>query len=295
MRSAGRADRAIRLVLTGRDGEVLATERADAAMRWPGLLTVLPAGPLRELLEPVVSIRALLPVARAVSTVRELRALNVDDKTVARLAVDRMAVTFPARAAAPARLTLVPVRGYQGQADKLGRELAGLPGISAGRGTALDTALAAAGRRPGEMPGKTAAVRLTPAMPAGVAMAAILTALLDSLEANVPGTVKDIDTEFLHDLRIAVRRTRSALKQCGSALPHGLAASFAPQFRWLGQLTTPTRDLDVYLLGFPEMAAGLVGASSSRSSLPFMTTWPGRGRRPSVSSPGGSARPGSPG
>ena len=52
-------------------------------------------------------------------------------------------------------------------------------------------------------------------MPAATAMAAILTALLDSLEANVPGTVRDIDTEFLHDLRIAVRWTRSALKLCG--------------------------------------------------------------------------------
>jgi CHAD domain-containing protein len=91
-------------------------------------------------------------------------------------------------------------------------------------------------------------------------MAVILTALLDSLEANLPGTIRDIDTEFLHDLRVAVRWTRSALKLCGEALPDGLAARYAPEFRWLGDLTTPTRDLDVFLLGYPAMAAGLVGA-----------------------------------
>jgi CHAD domain-containing protein len=79
----------------------------------------------------------------------------------------------------------------------------------------------------------------------------------------VPGTVRDVDTEFLHDLRIAVRWTRSALKLCGGELPDGLAARFEPEFRWLGDLTTPTRDLDVYLLGFERMAAGLVGATEA--------------------------------
>ena len=250
------------LTLTGRDGEVLASERLQrGAATWPSLLTALPDGPLRELLEPVAGVRALSPVAKAASSVAELRALNADAKTIARLAVDRMSVTFPAHAIAPARLSLSPVRGYVGQTEKAARALAALPGVGRGRGSALETALAAAGRRPGELPGKAAAIALTPAMPARAAMAAILAELLGSLEANVPGTVKDVDTEFLHDLRIAVRRTRSALKLCCNALPDGLAARFAPEFRWLGELTTPTRDLDVYLLGFDSMAAGLVSAT----------------------------------
>jgi CHAD domain-containing protein len=91
-------------------------------------------------------------------------------------------------------------------------------------------------------------------------MAAVLTGLLDTLEANVPGTTRDIDTEFLHDLRVAVRRTRTALKLTGQVLPAGARGPFRAEFKWLGDLTTPTRDLDVYLLGLPQMAAGLVGA-----------------------------------
>jgi CHAD domain-containing protein len=252
------------LVLTGRDGDVLAVERlpADGKPRWPSLVSALPAGPLRELMEPVAGVRALSPVARATSRVSELRALNDDAKTVARLAIDRMSVTHPARASAPARLTLTPVRGYSGVADRIGRAMTSVPGIRPGRASVLDTALAAAGHRAGELPGKASSVRLGPSMPAASAMAAILTALLDALEANVPGTVKDVDTEFLHDLRIAVRWTRSALKLCGSALPDGLALAYRPEFRWLGDLTTPTRDLDVYLLDFPSMAAGLIGATA---------------------------------
>jgi CHAD domain-containing protein len=255
-----------RLVLIGRDGTVLAEERLGRASgpAWPALITAMPSGPMRERLEPVVGVRALSPVARATSKVTELRALNSDQKTIARLAVDQMLVTFPARASVPPRLTLTPVRGYQAQAERACRTaLAGVPGVSDGHDAVLDAVLAATGHRAGERPGKAAGAPLRPSEPAATAMAGILTSLLDALEANVPGTIKDIDTEFLHDLRIAVRWTRSALKLCGSALPDGLAAQYSPDFRWLGDLTTPCRDLDVYLLRFPRMSASLVGASAS--------------------------------
>ena len=258
------------LVLTGRDGAVVAAERLPAGTRpsWPSLAAALPPGPVQAALEPVTGLRALVPVARAVSKLAELQALNSDAKTVARLAVDRMAVTYPARASLPARLTLVPVRGYQTQAEKVGRVIGGLPGVAAGRDSVLEAALAAAGGRPGEVPGKASGVQLTPGMPAARALSQILTALLDVMEANVPGTIRDIDTEFLHDLRVAVRWTRSALKLCGDALPRGLAGRYAPEFRWLGDVTTPTRDLDVFLLGYPAMAASLVGAEPG-DLIPF--------------------------
>ena len=73
--------------------------------------------------------------------------------------------------------------------------------------------------------------------------------------------LRDIDTEFLHDLRVAVRRTRSAIKLLGEVLPADLARHYAAEFKWLGDLTTPTRDLDVHLLGFGPMTAQLVAAS----------------------------------
>ncbi len=258
------------LVLTGRDGGMVASERLTPGSKpgWPRLAAELPAGPLRAALEPVTGVRALLPVARAVSRLGELTALNDDAKTVARLTVDRMAVTFPARASMPARLTLLPVRGYQVQAAKVSGVIGRLPGVAVSHGSALEAALAATGWQAGDMPGKPSALRLTPDMPAGRATAVILTALLDALEANVPGTIRDIDTEFLHDLRVAVRWTRSALRLCGDALPGGIAVSYAPEFRWLGDLTSPTRDLDVFLLGYPAMAAGLAGAREA-DLMPF--------------------------
>jgi len=266
------------LVLTGRDGAVIAADHlarqqrgggrdrrngrgARARPSWPGPLDALPLGPLRDHLGPVVAVRALLPVARAVSAVHEVRVLNADDKTVARVTVDRMSVSHPAAGAVPPRIAVTALRGYQAQALQLADLLAEVPGVTEGSQSRLETALAAAGRRPGDYSSKID-VRLGPRMPAASAMAAVLTALFETLLANVDGTVRDLDTEFLHDLRVAVRRTRSALKLTGDVLPGGMAGRFAPEFKWLGDLTTPTRDLDVYLLGYPGMADALLAATA---------------------------------
>jgi CHAD domain-containing protein len=248
------------LRLTGRDGALTAIEQlAGPAPRWPGQLGSLPAGPLAEHLAPVIGVRALLPVARATSARREQRALNADAKTIARITTDQMSVTFPARAGLPSRRTITAVRGYQAPAGRLAALLSAGPDGAGTSLPALDAALGAAGRRPGDYSGRID-VELDPQMPAAQAMALVLGTLLDTLEANVPGTIADIDTEFLHDLRVAVRRTRSALKLAGQALPRAARAAFRAEFKWLGDLTTPTRDLDVYLLGLPELTAGLVGA-----------------------------------
>jgi CHAD domain-containing protein len=251
---------AAELRLTGRDGALITAEplpagRGSALPKWPLQLAGLPAGPLAEQLGAVIGVRALLPVARATSVLHEQRALNGDDKTVARITADQMSVTFPAAAALPSRLAVRPVRGYQAQAGRLADLLAAEPAPAP-----LEAALAAAGRRAGDYSGRID-VDLDADMPGQAAMAVVLTSLLDTLEANVPGTIADTDTEFLHDLRVAVRRTRSALKLAGQVLAPGARAQFAPEFKWLGDLTTLTRDLDVYLLGLPAMTAALIGAA----------------------------------
>ncbi|HEX4660254.1 MAG TPA: CHAD domain-containing protein [Streptosporangiaceae bacterium] len=285
------------LVLTGRDGTVIAAEQAGrpgGRVRWPARLDALPLGPLRDHLGPVAGVRALLPVARAVSTVRDRRVLNSDDKTVARLTVDRMSVTYPAAGDVAPRLAVTALRGYQTQAQRMIDLLAATPGVAnGGSQSALEAALAAAGRRPGDYSSKID-VRLAPGMPAAVAMAAVLTALLHTLEANVNGTVRDLDTEFLHDLRIAVRRTRSALKLAGDVLPGDLVSRFRAEFKWLGDLTTPTRDLDVYLSAiraWPRGCSPRRPTNSARSTITCSAAAPGRNGNWSAA----FARRGSPG
>ena len=246
------------LVLTGPAGERL-TQRATR-LSWPLAARALPACPVRDRVAPVAGIRALLPAARAVSSVRDLRLLNADSKTVAWLTLDHMSVTQPAPAELPARLQVTAVRGYQAQALRAAQLLSDAAAANGSAGARpLDAALAAACRRPGDYSNKVT-VRLSGSMPARLALRDVLLCLLDTLEANVPGTIRDIDTEFLHDLRVSVRRTRSALKLAGDVLPRGLAGKYRAEFKWLGDLTTPTRDLDVYLLGYDRVAAALLAA-----------------------------------
>ncbi len=225
----------------------------------PHLAEDLPAGPVRDQVVRLARPRALLPVATTAGPVSVTRLLNADGKTVARLVVDHPAVTRGGQTISlPARLAIAEVRGYPGQARKAARLLAGVPGVGAAQSSSFLDAVAALGLHPGDYSGGVHA-EITARMPAPVAVATVLLGLLDTLEQNVDGVLRDIDTEFLHDLRVAVRRTRSGIKLLGDVVPG--AGPYAPEFKWLGDLTTPTRDLDVYLLGFGALTAQLVAAS----------------------------------
>jgi len=68
---------------------------------------------------------------------------------------------------------------------------------------------------------------------------------------NEDGLRRDLDSEFLNDFRVAVRRTRAALGQLKQVFPQEQFDRFRADFKWLGNLSGPTRDLDVYLLKLP--------------------------------------------
>ncbi|MDI3313287.1 MAG: CHAD domain-containing protein [Mycobacterium sp.] len=223
------------------------------ARHWPVLLADLPAGPLRDALAPVVTPRALVPVVTVHCTVRESRVLNADGKTVARLVVE-------SDDDGATRLLVQPLRGYAGEADQISRRLADFDGLTPVATTPYDHALAHAGRKPGDYD-KNPTVPLRPDTPAPVAVASVLRHFAAGIDANIEGTIADIDTEFLHDLRVAVRRTRSILKLTGDVLPGDLAARYEPEFTWLGDLTTRLRDLDVFLLKVGDMASALTSAA----------------------------------
>ncbi len=255
------------LVLGSAAGDLV--RQPAGRLAWPALMHRLPPGPVTAMVRPVAGIRALLAVARATSAIQDLRVLNPDAKTIAWIRVDRTAASYPAAAPLPARLQVTAVRGYQSQAEWVGETLAAAAGLDGPPVGPLDAALAAAGQR-AEAYSNKVSVPLAPGMPGRAALQAVLLQLLDTLEANVAGTIRDIDTEFLHDLRVAVRRTRSALKLAGDVLPGSLPARFRPEFKWLGDLTTPTRDLDVYLLSYDDMTATLVSAAPAELE-PFHT------------------------
>lgn len=93
-------------------------------------------------------------------------------------------------------------------------------------------------------------VALAPEERADTAARLILEELFVTLQSSVSGVLSDTDPEFLHDLRVAARRTRTALSQTRGVLPETAVEIFLPEFKWLGSVSGRRRDLDVALLGF---------------------------------------------
>jgi CHAD domain-containing protein len=107
--------------------------------------------------------------------------------------------------------------------------------------------MAAGDRAPGDYSTKLN-FKLEPDMRADDATRIILRNLLQTIRMNEAGIKADIDTEFLHDFRVAVRRTRSALSQIKGVFPGAPTRRFRQDFAYIGQFTNALRDLDVYLL-----------------------------------------------
>jgi CHAD domain-containing protein len=237
-------------------GEALDSVEFAEQPAWPANL---PESGLKQRIADLLDMRVLLPVVTVRGRATDLRVLNEDQKTVVNLQLLQMSVLSDqvedARTLWP-RVRLLPVKGYQDDLDQLVRHFAEEQEWLAAPECLLHEAVVAVGREPGDYSSKLA-VELKRDLPAVDAMRTIFLTLLDTLERNVDGTRADLDSEFLHDLRVATRRTRAALSQVKRVLPEPVVEEFKQRFAWLGQITGPTRDLDVFLLELPHYRASL--------------------------------------
>jgi CHAD domain-containing protein len=133
-------------------------------------------------------------------------------------------------------LTLAPLKGYGGDAKRI-RELLLAAGFMTEQGW------------------KSARVRLDADERSDVAAARVLLRLLEIQDANLPGVLADADVEFLHDYRVAIRRTRAVLRELRGVFDAGELERIRTEFKWLQDQTSATRDLDVYLEDFDELRA----------------------------------------
>ena len=67
------------------------------------------------------------------------------------------------------------------------------------------------------------------------------------VKANIPGLCADLDIEYLHDFRVALRKTRTAIACVPRVLPPHPSVDFKKELRWLFRATGGLRDLDVFL------------------------------------------------
>lgn len=240
-------------------------ERAATALKRPSerlLAGDLPAGALRDQLTDLIEMRALTPIARVRSRRLPLNVLDDVGKIVVRLRVEEpSAIAGGERVALAPRLHLHGVRGYDRELVELRSRLDDVLGMRETQRLVQDDAVASTGGIVGGCSSKLR-IELDAADRADAAAAAILRRLLEVIELNLPGTLADTDSEFLHDLRVAVRRTRALQRELQGVFAPEPIAVFRDAFKGLQRVTGPTRDLDVQLLEFDELAAGLLAGAA---------------------------------
>jgi CHAD domain-containing protein len=214
-----------------------------------------PEGNLRTRLKKTLGLRALLPQVeiRFVRYVADV--LDGREKTVVRLVFEATDVLGSADEVVKPlepRLRIEPVKGFTKRFDKTCALLQSVLPLVPVTKHILSQTLQALGRNPRPSVVQPSA-GLDPEMRADQATKLILQHLLETMQINEAGVRGNLDSEFLHDFRVAVRRTRSALGQVKRVFPDRVIKRFAPRFAWLGAITTPARDLDVHLLRFDDL------------------------------------------
>ncbi|UCF37733.1 MAG: CHAD domain-containing protein [Acidobacteriota bacterium] len=225
----------------------------------PGFSESLPDGMVRTELEPVLKIRRLLPLVEIRCSRRTFRLLDTEKKTLAYLHFVRGKVRKPGSrryaGELPASFELEPVTGYLEEFAQLKSTIEGLNPLVP-IPSLLDQSLNFLGRAPLDYSSKVS-IELAAEMSAGEAVRQVYQTLLGTVLANESGTRADLDSEFLHDFRVAIRRTRAALTQIKGVIPQEVTDHFKREFSWLGRVTGPTRDMDVYLLEYPKFVSDL--------------------------------------
>jgi CHAD domain-containing protein len=207
-----------------------------------------PDSELKEQLAPIIKMRVLLKLVEVHSRSTAYRILNPEEKTVARLVYEEVR---PSRDKdAPVLAThfwLKPVRGYPKYTRNLAKRFAEAKFSTSVKEDIYFKVLEDVDKKPGSYSTKLN-IQLDPDMLSDEATKIVLNFLLQVIRINEAHIEKDLDTEFLHDFRVAIRRTRSALGQIKSVFPAVTTARFKKDFIFVGQLSNQLRDLDVYLL-----------------------------------------------
>lgn len=217
-------------------------------------------GPLHDRLAGLIDVRVLLAKAKVRTRRTAVAIRNGDEKTVVRIAVEESTLLRGNEEPAPlsTRFVVTPVLGYDAAYAKVVRSLSRVPGLSVPSHTLAEEAVAAAGGSPLGISSKVD-VDLRPGMRADVATLTVCRRLAEVVEANLPGTLTDLDTEFLHDLRVAIRRSRSLLREMKGVLEPDARARARVDLRWIQEVTGPTRDLDVMLLDWAKLSSAGTG------------------------------------
>ncbi|CUJ92972.1 hypothetical protein RUE5091_01279 [Ruegeria denitrificans] len=223
------------LQLLKSDGSVLVQDGSGTGQ----FVQDLPDGPVRAGLKSFPKLRALMPVGSGTVKAKNFAVLDDLQKTQVRgsvlsLSTGHGKVTF---------LTVQSMRGYKRAFLDVCSALECMAGGASEKEELFQRLL------PDTIPYVAKPeIKLGKQQPSIEVAVEIVRTYLEVARQNEAGIVADIDTEFLHDYRVSLRRVRSVLSLFKGVFSTEQTTALKHEFSNLMALTGRMRDLDVYLL-----------------------------------------------
>ncbi|WEF24796.1 CHAD domain-containing protein [Paracoccus sp. S3-43] len=197
-------------------------------------------GPVKAALAGLSPLRALLPIVSGMARSGRLALIDAEGKTRARAELRELQ---PTDGNAVILVTPQALRGYDRAFHDLVAHIRDCGGTPLGAGNLyrmIDPASIGYVAKPKIEVGREET--------AFDAANDLIDGYLPVARANEQGIIADLDTEFLHDYRVALRKIRSVLSLFKGVYDPGQTAELKARFSALMAPTGPLRDLDVYLL-----------------------------------------------
>lgn len=197
-------------------------------------------GPVKHALSNLPALRSLMAVGTGQLRLSEIALVDDEEKTQARASLRLLSADGAGSVAVAA---LQGLRGYDKALSKLADRVADCAGVPLREGD-LYARLFPTHRPYVAKPD----IGISRDEASFDAASDIIAAYLPVARQNETGIIEDIDTEFLHDYRIALRKIRSVLSLFKGVYSEDQTRDLKARFSALMAPTGQLRDLDVYLL-----------------------------------------------
>lgn len=208
----------------------------------PALLT---GTPFEELFASATVSGRLAPVF-VTDFERAIRPLAWPDGTRAELALDQGSVQAGARSEPISEMELELKSGDATRLFELAQALSADLPLRLGHASKAERGYVLA-RIVKRAPQKQRRVALDADMPLASAIQRIALACMAQMQANEEGFLAGRDPEYLHQLRVGLRRVRSCISLVRKEVPPERVAPIIEELRWLGRALNPARDWDVFV------------------------------------------------
>ncbi len=211
-------------------------------------------GELQDTLKKNLKLRSAATKCTLTIESQQLAARNQDGKIIARLTEDQISTAHGDTTLS--LLSIQPLRGYESETRPIAEALSSKSDLLSSAPSYIAWAMET-GEYAAPPPTPQQAIQLKPEQSVQAAVEEISRFMITVARGYEAGICEDIDSEFLHDYRVSIRKLRSVLSLIKGAYPKEETRKLKTSLGNLARKTNRLRDLDVYLMEADNLRAML--------------------------------------